>query len=225
MAAGLRDWAVAEPITAARLAHLTPAEAHEVFDQPLDDESVVELMTLFAAALNDLGNLVIADHDGSFIDLVACADGRAAELARLLDQLPFFHDVSSYRGRQVPFYKRAQLAAADVERAAPGTFTDLDHLTAFADNLVPHVLRIDGVLRYDDSLTARIDAGELLAPGCEEEVEIRALGVHAVELLVVELTTLGEPIRACDLDAALWWRGREPRYKAVPRHRTRTVSY
>ena len=40
-----------------------------------------------------------------------------------------------------------------------------------------------GALVYDDALAGRIERGELLAPGSPEEVEIRACGVHAVELL------------------------------------------
>jgi len=229
MAAGVRDWAAANPVTPARLARLSPADACSIFGQDEGDDAVGALMAGFAAALNDLGNLVLDDFDGSFVALVESAGGRAVALVDQLDRLPDFHDVSPYRGRLVPFYKRAQLAACDLHRAfggaSPAAFTDLDRLTAFADNLVPHVLRIDGVLHYDPALVARIDAGELLPPGCEEEVEIRALGVHAVERLVAALREAGTDARPCDLDLALWWRGREPRYKAVPRHRTRTTAY
>jgi Potential Queuosine, Q, salvage protein family len=237
MAAGLRDWAAASAITAMRLVELTPADAHDVFQQPPGDDDIAELMALFATALNDLGDLILARHDGSFTAFVAAADGRAAILIRQLDALPYFRDVATYRGRPVPFYKRAQLAVSDLDHAfgavpperrraghLVGAF-DVDQLTAFADNLVPHVLRIDGVLRYEPSLTARIDAGILLPSGSEEEVEIRALGVHAVERLCAQLDALGAPTRPCALDQILWWRGRLPRYKAVPRHRTRTYFY
>jgi hypothetical protein len=125
--------------------------------------------------------------------------------------MPFFDD----RG----FWKRAQIAANDLALAGVAEFSDLDRLTIFADNLVPHVLRVDGVLRYDPALAARIDAGELLPPG-EEEREIRGCAVHACELLSQRL---GMPARM--LDTALWSRGQAPRYKSVPRHRTRTVYY
>ena len=54
---------------------------------------------------------------------------------------------------------------SDLALAGVAEFDDLDRLTIFADNLVPHVLRVDGVLRYDPELAARIDAGELLPPG------------------------------------------------------------
>jgi hypothetical protein len=78
---------------------------------------------------------------------------------------------------------------------------------------------VDGVLRYDPALAARIDAGELLPPGGDER-EIRACAVHACELLSARL---GIPARS--IDVALWHRGQSPAYKAVPRHRCRTVFY
>ncbi len=56
--------------------------------------------------------------------------------------MPFFDD----RG----FYKRAQITPSDLALAGVAEFDDLDRLTIFADNLVPHVLRVDGVLRYED---------------------------------------------------------------------------
>jgi hypothetical protein len=233
MAWALRDWAAVEPLTAGRLSAVSAAEAHVRFDQPLDggpdDEARAELMALFARALRELGTHVLTDHGGSFARLVAAARSRAANLVVELGGLACFADVARYRGRPVPFYKRAQLAAADLHRAfagrAPADFGDLAALTAFADNLVPHVLRIEGVLRYDADLAARIDAGRPLASGSPEEVEIRAAGVHAVEELCTALAGRGAAIRACDLDGLLWRRGAAARYKAVPRHRTRTVYY
>jgi hypothetical protein len=117
------------------------------------------------------------------------------------------------------FYKRAQIAASDLALAGIADFHDLDRLTIFADNLVPHVLRVDGVLRYQPALAARIDAGVPLPQGPEER-EIRACAVHACERLA-ERT--GTPPRV--LDVRLWNRGQAPEYKRVPRHRTRSVYY
>ena len=62
--------------------------------------------------------------------------------------MPFFDD----RG----YYKRAQIAANDLHLAGVVDYPDVDRLTVFADNLVPHVLRLDGVLHYSDEL-ARAD--------------------------------------------------------------------
>ena len=125
--------------------------------------------------------------------------------------MPFFDD----RG----FWKRAQITVNDLALAGVAEFPDIDELTIFADNLVPHVLRMDGVLVYDDELAADIDGGEPLPRGRRER-EIRACAVHACEAIAAELK-----IPPRDLDVMLWNRGQEPRYKARPRHRTRTVYY
>ena len=117
------------------------------------------------------------------------------------------------------FYKRAQIVPSDLALAGAASFEDLDRLTIFADNLVPHVLRVDGVLRYDPELAAHIDSERLLPQGRAEQ-EIRACALQAVEQLA-ERT--GTPPR--ELDILLWNRGQAPEYKAVPRHRTRSVYY
>jgi len=230
MASGLRDWVdAAGPITAAGLRSLTVADAHEIFGQPDDDDALSELMTLFATALNDLGTLVEERFSGRFTELVDEAAQSANALVMILRELPFFRDECRYHDRVVPFYKRAQLAAADLDRAfagvGPGQFGDLDRLTAFADNLVPHVLRVEGVLDYERALAAVIDSGQLIESGDPAEVEIRAGGVHAVELLRHELAGRGIDVLSSELDAVLWKRGGAPAYKAIPRHRTRSVFY
>ena len=50
-------------------------------------------------------------------------------------------------------------------------------------------------------------------------------GLHAVELLRNRLADHGTRITAGDLDNVLWNLGAGPRYKSVPRHRTRCVFY
>jgi hypothetical protein len=217
------------PFSAAALTALNAADCAGIFAQDLDNPPVAELMGLFANALNDLGRYVGERYGGQFTALVEAADHSAERLVALLAHMPYFRDVELYEGRTVPFYKRAQLSAADLALALDGqglgAFSDLDQLTIFADNLVPHVLRVDGVLRYEAALTARIDAGELIPAGSPEEVEIRACAVHAVESLVGELRRAGQHANAMRLDYVLWNRGQQPAYKAIPRHRTRTVFY
>jgi hypothetical protein len=220
VAAALRR---AGPLGVEELARLTPAGCAVLFGQD-DHGPAAELMALFARSLNDLGRFVAGTYGGSFEAMVAAAGGSAAGLVDILLQMPLYRDVVRYEGDDVPLLKRAQITASDLASAfggkGPGAFGDLDRLTMFADNLVPHVLRLDGVLVFEPELVARIDAGELLTYGSPEEVEIRACAVHAVELLAARLD---RPARL--LDHALWRRGGEPAYKAVPRHRCRTTAY
>ena len=66
------------------------------------------------------------------------------------------------------------------------------------------MLRLDGVLEFDDDLVARIDAEQLIEHDSPEEVEIRACALHAVELLVAAHP---EPTTATAVDNHLWHRG------------------
>jgi hypothetical protein len=121
-------------------------------------------MELFAIALQDVGEHLSGEHAGRYLNVVATARS-IPELARLFAGWCSFADASSYDGREVPFFKRAQLAAADLHRAGVARLEGIEKLTAFADNLVPHVLWIDGVLELDSELTAAIEAGRLLDHG------------------------------------------------------------
>jgi len=205
------------PYSAEQLQQLDQAACTDVFGQAGTDASIGELMGLFAQALRDLGAYLERRFGGSFSELVAAADGSAEGLVELLAEMPFYRDAG--------FFKRAQLTAADLVVAGVASFRDLDRLTIFADNLVPHVLRLDGVLEYDPQLVARIEREELIPAGSPEELEIRACALHAVELLTEALRQGGEPVSAMQLDYVLWNRGQEAAYKARPRHRTRTVYY
>ncbi len=217
------------PFSADALATFTAAGCTNLFGQTDTDDVVRELMALFAGALNDLGECLLNHFDGSFPTLVAAADGSAETLVKILAAMPFFNDVHPCRNLQVPFHKRAQLTAADLSIALGGKglgrFHDLSRLTIFADNLVPHVLRVDHILTYDDDLLARINAGTLIPAGSEEEIEIRACALHAVELIKSALNAAGRAVTSQGLDYLLWNRGQQPHYKAIPRHRTRCVYY
>jgi hypothetical protein len=176
----------------------------------LGEDPAHPLMVLYADGLAQLGAFA-GGRDA--LELIDAANGSAARLARqLADGMPFFADVG--------FYKRAQITANDLVLAGVAAFEDADALTVFADNFLPHVLRLDGVLVVDDELAARIDRGGLLEPGGPEERELRACAVHACEGLAARL---GVAPRL--LDNWLWNRGCEPAYLARPAHLARTVFY
>ena len=188
-----------------------------------------ELMELFARALRDLGRFLLEGHAGRFEGPIEAAGGSAERLVRALAGMPFYRDVARYDELSVPFYKRAQITCADLALAfrgrGLGAFRDQDELTLFADNLVPHVLRMKGALRYAPALAERIEREELLVCGSPEEVEIRAVALHAVEALAAACERRGFGVRPHALDQLLWARGQAPEIKAVPRHRTRCTYY
>lgn len=211
------SWALADhvrahgPPTCAWLSRVSTQEIAGILGQRPDNE----LMGLYAQALRALGRFLSGSPTRPArraLDLVDEAGGSAERLAQMLA-----HGMAMFDDRG--FYKRAQIVASDFTLAGVADFADLDRLTIFADNLVPHVLRCDGVLVYADELAARIDRGEHLALGGDER-EIRACALHACELIS---RRTGTPARA--IDTWLWTRGQSPEYKARPRHRCRTVFY
>jgi hypothetical protein len=144
--------------------------------------------------------------------------------------MPFFRDVATYGDREVPLLKRAQILMHDLAIAAPGHpllgFADLCDMTVFADNIVPFVLRADGVLRYHDWLDRRIANGELVGSGSSEEIEMRACAVHAAEQVAAALKRAGRAVTAREIDQALWTRGQEIRGRVATRpHLTRCTFY
>jgi Potential Queuosine, Q, salvage protein family len=228
LAEALADHVAREgPPRAEWLAAADAAVCASVFGQP-HPGPVDDLLGLFAQAWRDLGALLAERYDGSAAALVRAAGGSAATLVETLGSMPLAHDVATYGERastvEVPFFKRAQITVSHLARAFDGQglgrFEDVDRLTAFADNLVPHVLRMRAVLVYDRGLATRIDGGDLLRPGSPEEVEIRACAVHAVELLA---RTAG--LAPAAVDHQLWQQGQSPEVKAVARHRCRCSWY
>ena len=175
-------------------------------------------MSLYAQALRSLGVLAVL-RASEPVRRVQPIRATARAPARLHDHRPGARSISWLKQAAQPsawremlacgmamfddrgFYKRAQILASDLALAGVAEFSDLDRLTIFADNLVPHVLRCDGVLVYDERLAAHIDRGERLALGGAER-EIRACALHACELISQRT---GVPARK--IDTWLWTRG------------------
>ena len=207
------------PLVPERLQGFTIDDCSQIFGQELDGGATEELMSLFTTALTDLGEWL--EENNGVAAVLERANGSAEALAEHLTTMLFYRDVESHGGKPVAFYKRAQITPADLaRRVRPGLFNDLQRLTAFADNLVPHTLRVLGAITLDNDLAAAIDAGVLLDPGGRAEVEIRAAGVVCVERLAASTNSM-----AMDVDAHLWQRGQDPVIKRTPRHRSRSVFY
>lgn len=197
------------------------------FDVPQISERV--------SKVRELGCVLQTHFGGEAAALVARAAGSAARLVRLLTcLLPGFRDEAIHHGRQCFFYKRAQILVADlwaaygrpqVESGSPYAFEDIGQLTMFADYRVPQMLAHIGAMEYSQRLMASIAAGLELGAGSEEEVEIRAACVQAVELLRIELARRGTVVTSVLIDWMLWHQGESLKREINPHHRTLTCFY
>lgn len=212
------------------LAGVTRADLTRLFDgsieMPMLDERVV--------ILNQVGRTLVERFDGRFHVWArtcerAVAAGGNGLLERLVADFPRFEDSSDYGGRRVSFYKLAQLCvwmlhAVYIRLGEPG-ISGLEHLTAFADYIVPVALRLLRILEYSPDLEMRINGGVLIARDSDDEIEIRAHTLYATALLtdaINELRPADRQIVIPQVDFRLW-----KSYHATfwPHHLTRTTMY
>ncbi len=188
--------------------------------------------------VREVGKVLLQHFDGLAANLVKAANHSAEDLVRLVTAFfPGFRDECVYKGAQVFFYKRAQIFVGDVWAAYgkhtlpshPFGFTDMHRLTMFADYRIPQILRARGVMVYAPALATKVDALESLPPGSEEEVEIRAATVQAVEelqgVLVAAHGMEKEAVKSVLLDWVLWQEGERLKDSLPPHHRTLTCWY
>lgn len=215
------------PLTdASFLATLTMKQLKDMFA----GTGVLQLMEERLNNLQELGRVLLEKYKGQASELVAATGGSALKLARVLASgFSSFRDEATYQGHKVFFYKRAQLFAADLHGALEGkglgSFSDMEELTAFADYKLPQVLRHVGALEYSPGLAERVDRMVYLKAGSEDEVEIRANTIWAVELICREMKRLGKDVTASEIDWLLWNLGQDDQFRAKPYHRTVTTFY
>ncbi|KAG5069960.1 hypothetical protein AAZX31_01G179900 [Glycine max] len=188
---------------------------------PLEDERV--------RLLHEVGIELERNFEGKASNLVECCGKSAMNLVALVARhFPGFRDHTVYKGRQVFLYKRAQIFAADLWGAfrghGYGEFEDIGSLTIMADYIVPAVLRQLGVLKFSPTLASTIEARGEIGPGTEEEVELRACSVHAVEKMR-ELISVksGRQVLSVELDLWLWASGVQS--ASLQHHRTLSIYY
>ncbi|KAL7540266.1 hypothetical protein ACHAWF_006630, partial [Thalassiosira exigua] len=203
-----------------KLSELTTSDLHSMIQPhfpPAHEDTIYELPNLEVRCqlLNELGRGLLEQHRGSAIHMIAQA-GKSADalVCIILDTFPGFRDyvdtnqwkpskttsleweLAKSSPSVVHFYKRAQIAVADIWAALgrhcspPSSttaalqmcqFNDMEAVTTFPDYRVPQILRHVEVLQYDSALANLIDGHVELEKYGIDEVSIRAGTVCAVE--------------------------------------------
>ncbi|XP_073266640.1 uncharacterized protein [Populus alba] len=133
----------------------------------------------------------------------SCGRSAAKLVATIASHFPGFRDHSVYKGHQIFLYKRAQIFAADLYGAFKGQgygdFNDISSITIFADYIVPKKLCCGklGVLNIVSTLASIIESNKEIVSGSEEEVELRACSIYAVEKM--------RDLISVKLGKQVWW--------------------
>jgi len=208
------------------LAELAQADLREIFsgtgEIPLFEERL--------ANLREAGQVLLSRWHGDLIHLLEETRGSAVRTVQeVVASFPGFQDEAQYRGQKVFFWKRAQLFVADVHAAFSGQgwgrYGDIAALSAFADYKLPQVLRELGILSYHPDLAGRVDLRQNLSSGGEEEIEIRAMSLWAVEALKKTFELSGKKVTGVWVDQWLWQLGQLEPFRNKPYHRCRTIFY
>ena len=197
--------------------------------------------------LNEVGKVLVKDYKNSFSNVLLQCNYSAEKLLNLITStFKCFQDEAEFEGTNVSFYKRAQILIADIwacfEGQGWGHFTDIDHLTMFADYRVPQSLLHLGIMKYTDELLEKLKKGEVIPAGDKLELEIRGNTIWAVELMYQEMVKmakgdsqfsslppeeLSSVVNAVIIDYYLWdFAKRELEgITEFPFHKTRTIFY
>ena len=150
------------------LARVTRTELARIFDGNIEMPMLDEKLRV----LNDVGRVLEQRYSGFFHNFVAsCSpklyDGGKGLVDRLVTEFPRFNDVSPYRGKEIKFFKLAQLAYwglhAGLKRHGGFRIDDVGSMTAFADYIVPVALRVMDILAYSPPLDEKIKKHQLIS--------------------------------------------------------------
>lgn len=184
------------------------------------------------AMLRRVGSYFSEHWRGSYTDFIENAKWHAPTIARqLASELPeVFNDQARYNNTPVHFYKRAQLVPAKLQDLYETgqlhhPIHDVGLLTGFADYKIPQLLRSLRILAYDVGLATMIDTKSELESGSDEEVEIRAATIVALERITERVQERFPQATAAKVDTAIFLATQQKHSSDLPYHRTRTIWY
>jgi len=179
--------------------------------------------------LHEIGLVMTEKYQGNLKSFLEKANGDALKLLdTLVSEFPSFYDSSNYKGKEIIFHKRAQLLVSDICQMfkKQGLVSkNVDQLIACADYKLPQIMRRFGILEYIEKLAKKIDDKVEIQHNSEEEVEIRANTIWAIELMKEEIKKRNPEITSMGIDDHLWLASQEKFADEKPYHRTRTTAY
>lgn len=213
-------------ITADYLASLSAEDLNRILRGNIE----IPLLEERVECLNEAGRVLKSRFDGSFVNLYEKSMNDAIAMADLLiSNFDKFNDMSPYKGKKIGFYKRAQLNSKMISDLCVSKgkkpFRNLDKLTAFADYKIPQKLRSLGILDYSKTLAGKVDNYVLIEPNSNEEIEIRAATIWAVELIKQKLAQKYDFVTSSHVDSMLWNLSQTKKDGEKPYHRTLTIAY
>lgn len=200
------------------------------FSEILRGNTTIPLLEERWKIIKEVGRVLSERFNGQVQNVIKMAENDALKLLDIIiTNFSSFNDSWVYKKEKIFFYKRAQLLVGDIYNVFNGkSFGELKHtdqLTACADYKLPLALRKLGIISYSPELAKVVDSQSEILKGSEQEIEIRANTIWAVELIRQELKKRIPDITATHINDHLWLTTQAKTADEKPYHHTRTTSY
>lgn len=142
----------------------------------------------------------------------------------IVKNFPSFKDERIYKGKEVYFYKLAELLTSDilhVREAKENIKVDCTHLTGCSDYKIPQTMRALGIIEYDDELSKKVDSKKELKVNSEEEIEIRGTQIYVIYYIKEKLNN----INMIDINDYFFTSSKKVKKLVKPYHMCRNTNY
>lgn len=170
---------------------------------------------------------VIAQKGKTFFDELFSIKTDEELLEYIVKNFKHFDDRSKFKGKIIPFNKRAILLTNDLFRMSPkirNNIKIIDNLTGGADYAIPKVLQENGILEYNEKLLTIIKSKKAIKHNSQMEIEIRANTLYALEIMKNIAIKQNINIKTIELDNIIW-NTRKSTNSEMPSHHTKTIYY
>ena len=167
--------------------------------------------------------IVCDKFDNDFYNSIKDIDTDTELFDFVIKNFPAYDDRRIYKGKEVVFFKRAQLLVSDIlhiKEYNQHIKCDYSHLVGCADYKIPQILREFGVLEYDEVLANLVDSKTILLENSIEEIEIRANTLMAISKIKEYYPNLPN----IEINDMIWGLSQQ-RKSQLPYHLTITTSY
>lgn len=176
--------------------------------------------------LKEVWIILVQKYNGDLSNLIIESNNDSQKLLNsIIESFPSFADEAQYKGTPIYFYKRAQLLVTDINQSVDWHPFNISEITACADYKLPFVLRRLGILSYSNHLADTIDNQREIKEESEEEIEIRANTVWAIELMKQKIKKRLPQVDSLHINNHIWRLGQEKLKNDKPYHHTRTTAY
>lgn len=196
--AGCHVRAIPRGILDARvLAAFTMSDVEEHYRDEASGLVKVQLLTERLANFREIGQVLIEKYDGHFVNVLRRADRRlfrddGTGFIQIL-QRDFPHSFGDWPFAKLAYVftfmlldlRERQQLAPELDRLLD--FQDLDQLEGGADYYRPWFFLRCGVFSISDELRDRLARHELIEPGSEIEIDLRAMTIEAMRLMAREM--------------------------------------